>query len=216
MDMQQQIEQVRTRIQWAIAHSYVDRYIQPRIIDEDRISFALSMLRSAQVEENIALDYVFAMMLIQLALDTHDEVDGQQIMQKKQLTVLAGDLYSGLYYDFLAQRHDISLIRRFAEAIKEINIQKIRLQQLSSDDLERFHCIAIIESALLRQLAEHVHAHEWGELAYYLFALKRVHREGAKSTALMNYIDHCQRKLQDLLPFHAYEEVKERFSHLLV
>ncbi|WP_461200661.1 heptaprenyl diphosphate synthase component 1 [Anoxybacillus sp. TBDG-1] len=216
MDMQQQIEQVRMRIQRAIAHSYVDRYIQPRIIDEDRISFALSMLRSAQVEENIALDYVFAMMLIQLALDTHDEVDEQQMMQQRQLTVLAGDLYSGLYYEFLARRHDISLIRRFAEAIKEINIQKIRLQQLSSDDLERFHCIAIIESALLRQLAEHVHAHEWGELAYYLFALKRVHRDGVKSTALMDYIDHCQRKLQDLLPFHVYEEVKKRFSHLLV
>lgn len=124
MDMQQQIEQVRTRIQRAIAHSYVDRYIQPRMIDEDRISFALSMLRSARVEENIALDYVFAMMLIQLALDTHDEVDEQQISQQKQLTVLAGDLYSGLYYDFLARRHDISLIRRFAEAIKEINIKK--------------------------------------------------------------------------------------------
>ncbi|NNU90431.1 heptaprenyl diphosphate synthase component 1 [Anoxybacillus sp. CHMUD] len=215
MNMQQQIEQVRTRIQRAIAHSYVDRYIQPRMIDEDRISFALSMLRSAQVEENIALDYVFAMMLIQLALDTHDEVDEQQISQQKQLTVLAGDLYSGLYYDFLARRHDISLIRRFAEAIKEINIQKIRLQQLSSNDLERFHCIAVIESALLRQLAEHVHAHEWGEVACYLFALKRVYRERAKLEAL-NYIDHCKRKLQDLLPFHVHKEVKEQFSHLLV
>ncbi|ASA95683.1 MULTISPECIES: heptaprenyl diphosphate synthase component 1 [Anoxybacillus] len=216
MDMQQQIEQVRTRIQRAIAHSYVDRYIQPRMIDEDRISFALSMLRSARVEENIALDYVFAMMLIQLALDTHDEVDEQQISQQKQLTVLAGDLYSGLYYDFLARRHDISLIRRFAEAIKEINIKKIHLQQLSSNDLERFHCIAVIESALLRQLAEHVHAHEWGEVAYYLFALKRVYREKTESETSINYIDHCKRKLQDLLPFHVHEEIKEQFSHLLV
>ncbi len=124
MDMQQQMEQVRTRIQRAIAHSYVDRYIQPRIVDEDRILFALSMLRSAQVDANIALDYVFAMMFIQLALDTHDEIDEQQTIQQRQLTVLAGDLYSGLYYEFLARRHDISLIRRFAEAIKEINIQK--------------------------------------------------------------------------------------------
>lgn len=215
MDMQQQMEQVRTRIQRAIAHPYVDRYIQPRIIDEDRISFTLSMLRSAQVEANIALDYVFAMMLIQLALDTHDEVDEQQTVQQKQLTVLAGDLYSGLYYEFLAQRHDISLIRRFAEAIKEINIQKIRLQQLSPDDPERFHCIAIIESALLRQLAKHVHADEWGELAYYLFSLKHVQREEAKSKATVDYIDHCKRKLQDLLPFHVHKEVKEQFSHLL-
>ncbi len=215
MDMQQQMEQVRTRIQRAIAHSYVDRYIQPRIVDEDRISFALSMLRSAQVDANIALDYVFAMMFIQLALDTHDEIDEQQTMQQKQLTVLAGDLYSGLYYEFLARRRDISLIRRFAEAIKEINIQKIRLQQLSPNDLERFHCIGVIESALLCKLAEHVHADEWGELAYYLFSLKRMHRDGATSGASMDYIDHCKRKLQDLLPFHIDEEVKERFSHLL-
>ncbi|AST06981.1 heptaprenyl diphosphate synthase [Anoxybacillus flavithermus] len=214
MDMQQQIERVRTRIQQATAHSYVDRYIQPRMIDEDRILFALSMLRSAQVEESIALDYVFAMMLIQLALDTHDEVDEQQNSQQKQLTVLAGDLYSGLYYDFLARRHAISLIRRFAEAIKEINIQKIRLQQLSSNDLERFHCIAVIESALLRQLAEHVHAHEWGELAYYLFSLRRVQREETKSDISCEYIDHCKRKLQ-YLPSCIHEEVKERFSRLL-
>lgn len=214
MDIRQQMEQVRTRIQHAIAHSYVDRYIQPRTIDEDRISFALSMLRSARVETSIALDYVFAMMLIQLALDTHDEVDKQQMMQKKQLTVLAGDLYSGLYYEFLAKRHDMSLIRRFAEAIKEINIQKIRLQQLSPDDIERFHCIGVIESALLRKLSEHVHAHEWGELAYYLFSLKRIQREEAKSKAMVDYTDHCKRKVQDLFHLH-HEEVKERFSHLL-
>jgi heptaprenyl diphosphate synthase len=214
--LQKRIEAVKERIEQAITHPYLCRYMNPRMIDEDRIAFSLSMLDAANIDRNIAEDYVFTMMLIQIALDTHDEVDEHEAMHLRQLTVLAGDLYSGLYYQFLANNHGMALIRLFAEAIKEINVQKIRLQRGNVDAIERFRCLGTIESALICKLAQYVNAENWSELAYYFFSLKRLNDENKKEKAVADYVEHCKRKLNDLLhsqPMH--EDMKGRLYHLL-
>jgi heptaprenyl diphosphate synthase len=214
--LQKRIEAVKERIEQAITHPYLCRYMKPRMIDEDRIVFSLSMLDAANVARQTAEDYVFTMMLIQIALDTHDEVDEHEAMHLRQLTVLAGDLYSGLYYQFLANKQELALIRFFSEAIKEINEQKIRLQRGNVDAIERFRGLGIVESALIRKLAQYANAEDWGELAYYFFSLKRLMREGSTEKAVADYVEHCKRKLKDLLhlkPMH--EETKRRLHHFL-
>ena len=102
--------------------------------------------------ETIAL----TVMLIQIALDTHDFVknDDEEIesMEVQQLTVLAGDFYSGLYYKELSYLPNIHLIRCLAEAIKIINENKIRVYQREITTFEDFmHSMKIIETSLYKK-----------------------------------------------------------------
>ena len=60
--------------------------------------------------------YITAIMLMYIALDTHDNVSNTNVMMRtvykcNQLTVLAGDYYSGLYYKLLAKLGDIKMIK---------------------------------------------------------------------------------------------------------
>ena len=43
----------------------------------------------------------------------------------RQLTVFAGDYYSGLYYKHLAKVGNISIIRMLSEGVKDINEHKV-------------------------------------------------------------------------------------------
>src|SRR5690606_30006102 len=56
--------------------------------------------------------------IVYAALHAHDRVIEDSLATKKQqLTVLAGDFYSGIYYQMLANRENVTLIQRLAKAI---------------------------------------------------------------------------------------------------
>jgi heptaprenyl diphosphate synthase len=180
----QKIAALKEQIERFLYHPYLSQHVSAHFIDEDRILLSLSMLESAQRPPEEIDGYVVPMMLVQIALDTHDEVTNSRSPQredelkKRQLTVLAGDLYSGLYYDYLAKRSDLVTIHLFAEAIKEINEHKIRLYQKDIGKIESlFHSVAVIESSLIYKMGEHVSLPAWSKFAYYFLLLKRIGRE---------------------------------------
>lgn len=102
-------------------------------------------------------------MLVQIALDTHDlvtlseEDDDRETVRTRQLTVLAGDYYSGLYYYLLSQLDDIPMIHTLAGAIKEINEWKMELYYKDVDSFQEFlESVKKIESLLIQRVASYV------------------------------------------------------------
>lgn len=85
---------------------------------------------SASTAETCSL----AAFLVQLGMDTHDQIDLEQglaeaspEMRARQLKVLAGDYFSGAFYQLLAQAGEIGMVSRMSAAICEVNRLKARL-----------------------------------------------------------------------------------------
>ena len=89
--------------------------------------------------------------IVYAALHAHDNVIEDSLATKKQqLTVLAGDFYSGIYYQMLANLENVTLIQRLAKAVIRISEQKASLFEervLSLDEVGK--TIEIIETELL-------------------------------------------------------------------
>ncbi|THF78368.1 heptaprenyl diphosphate synthase component 1 [Cohnella fermenti] len=89
--------------------------------------------------------------LVQMGLDIHDQVDneagasggGIRGMRSRQLKVLAGDYFSGRFYNLLAQAGQIDMIRRMGDAICELNrvkvlfYSKMKQMKLNAEDYLR-------------------------------------------------------------------------------
>ncbi|COQ68952.1 Heptaprenyl diphosphate synthase component 1 [Streptococcus pneumoniae] len=141
-------------------------------------------LKSANLHIEQIEHYVVTIMLVQIALDTHERVSNKageeeiEFHKCRQLTVLAGDYYSGLYYYLLSMNRDIVLIRALAEGIKEINEHKIMLYQKAhetTDDIMK--SVVTIESALLQKTCDHFHLSHWKPFITYVLGGNRLQKE---------------------------------------
>ncbi len=129
---------IREKLMVKLRHPYFINYIEEPFIDEEKIALLYGALKGANLHIEQIEHYVVTIMLVQIALDTHERVsnkageEANESHKRRQLTVLAGDYYSGLYYYLLSMNRDIVLIRALAEGIKEINEHKIMLYQKSA------------------------------------------------------------------------------------
>ena len=143
------------------SHPYVRRYLPEPIIDENKLYLLILLLNDVDLTDEERDQFIAATMLVQIALDIHDHIpasttinDGESL-QEHQLTVLAGDYYSGLYYYILSKLERIDLIRLLAEGIKDINEQKMILQQSDLVDEEvLYSAVQTIHSSLIVKVAE--------------------------------------------------------------
>ncbi|WP_347862886.1 heptaprenyl diphosphate synthase component 1 [Salimicrobium sp. PL1-032A] len=132
-DLQSRITYFKDKISEYAHHSYLSRYIEEPIIDEDKLLTYIHLFDYVGVEERSYDNYLMSVMFVQMALDTHDYVSSDNretevdVVRQRQLTVLAGDYYSGLYYHLLSLIHDLPFIQVLAKTIREVNEQKVRL-----------------------------------------------------------------------------------------
>nr|WP_275695517.1 heptaprenyl diphosphate synthase component 1 [Fredinandcohnia sp. SECRCQ15] len=161
----------------------MQKYIASPIIDEDKILLLYSIYEELQISREQLQNYVITTMLVHIALDTHDTVPKNTIISSKslksqQLSVLAGDYFSGLYYYFLAETDDIMLIRTLAEGIKDVNENKISLYRNDPEHVDKlFSCIEKIESAIISKISNRFQISKWGYLASNFLLLKRLIQE---------------------------------------
>ncbi|MEW9674711.1 heptaprenyl diphosphate synthase component 1 [Lentibacillus sp. L22] len=162
--LDKQMKKYKALINKHMQHTYLDKYIRSAIIPEEKLFVLLSVINTKGLSESQKDTYIITAMLVQIALDTHDTVvkvtdpaEGKQEKRRKQLSVLAGDYYSGLYYSLLANSNDFDMIHVLATAIKEINEAKMNLYYLATDSLEKYvQIVKKVESLLFVRIAMHV------------------------------------------------------------
>ncbi len=133
------VASIKENIQQRIKHYYLYKYIELPFIDEDRIILLLNSMMDSNISKNDMAKVVTSAMLIQIALDTHGKVTNfGEDLKKRQLLVLSGDYYSGLYYKILAEVDNIPLIKALAEGIKIVNESKIVLYRNEGIDIDTY------------------------------------------------------------------------------
>lgn len=165
METQISIEELKKAIEKQTSHPYLDKFIDQPVIDENKLFLLTAIFQETSYTIAQQKSFIITSMLVQMALDTHDRVSlddsviderGRQ-KKKRQLTVLAGDYYSGLYYHLLSNLKDMEMIRILASVIKDINEAKMSVYYKNYPSLEDFmKDFQYIESLLVRRVADYV------------------------------------------------------------
>ncbi|WP_167578572.1 heptaprenyl diphosphate synthase component 1 [Jeotgalibacillus proteolyticus] len=174
------VDDTLLHIEKQIHHSYLHNSIGAPDIDANRLSLLLLPFQYREKYSELDRSYVSTAMLIQTALDTHEKVskDESGSLRLRQLTVLAGDYYSGLYYQILSQIPDVKLIRRIAHAIQEINEHKINIMSKNLSLLEDLlSSLKKIESAIISQVFIHKGFEDFVPVAEDMLVLNRLIQE---------------------------------------
>lgn len=126
-------EKLRQKLENKMYHTFVNQHMHPPFIDTKKLDLLSLLFHQVALTEEEKYEQMVSIMLVQIALDTHERVtvDQEPLSEEleRQLSVLAGDYYSSLYYQSLAKLKEIRLIQIIAKAIKQVNEEKIRLYQ---------------------------------------------------------------------------------------
>ncbi|MFF2286494.1 heptaprenyl diphosphate synthase component 1 [Peribacillus butanolivorans] len=180
------LRQLKQLIETKAQHPYLLKYIQKPSLDDDKLLLLWGLFNDLDVLSEERNQYIISTMLVQIALDTHEIVSnsGEGIelpeeLKNRQLQVLAGDYYSGLYYQGLAGVGNVEMIRILSSAIKKINDHKIILyQQRSIKDVPTLiTTIKAIEASLINKLADYYNQPAWIDISEDLLLLNRLHAE---------------------------------------
>lgn len=181
------IYDLKASIEQEIQHPYLARFIPDPVISEDKLMFLSTVLGESDLSIDKQKDYIITTMLVQIALDTHElvtlneEQEETTAKKNRQLTVLAGDYYSGLYYFLLSKLGDLPMIRTLASAIKEINELKMRIYTQEYGSMTQvMDCMKQVESLLIQRVAEFVNKPSMNDVAAEWLLAMRLEAENKR------------------------------------
>lgn len=175
-DIRQKFIDIKGQVERRVNDPYLLKYIETPIIDEDKLIILVSIMDRLELSYSKMQNFALAVMLIQIALDTHEHVSNSSENEKRrQLTVLSGDYFSGLYYKLLADSEDHLMIRALSKGVKEVNVHKVAVYQKECDGIEKLMTsIKMIESSLLLNVSEYFKVDLWNEFISHLLLFKRL------------------------------------------
>ncbi|HSI65850.1 MAG TPA: heptaprenyl diphosphate synthase component 1 [Planococcus sp. (in: firmicutes)] len=117
--------------------------------------------------------------IVYAALNAHDKIKEEpSISKKQQLTVLAGDFYSGIYYQMLTNLKNLKLTSGLARSITRVSEEKTSFHDTSLRSvLDVEDAIQIIESDLLVTFYEYYGFTEYRALAETVLKYNRYYEE---------------------------------------
>jgi heptaprenyl diphosphate synthase len=178
-DIRQKFTDIKEQVEKKVLHPYLLKYIETPVIDEDKLLLLVSIMERLELSYKEIQNFAMSTMLIQIALDTHEHITNIPGDEKnRQLTVLAGDYYSGLYYKLLAESEDTKMINELSKGIKEVNEHKVAVYQNECDGIENLMTsMKRIESSLLEKFSEVFKVDLWNEFIANLLFVKRLLQE---------------------------------------
>jgi heptaprenyl diphosphate synthase len=181
-EFDKKVTNLKNKIEKHIFHSYLRQFIIPSSIDEDKLILLILIVEELEISPHEKELLVQAIALMNIALDTHDDVSNtlldENSMKIRQLTVLAGDYYSGLYYKYLSEIGDVHLIKSLSEGVKDINEHKVSVYHKDQEDLESIiNSVKTIEFSLFEKLTSYYDISYWNESTSNLLLIKRLIKE---------------------------------------
>ncbi|MBA3924960.1 heptaprenyl diphosphate synthase component 1 [Listeria rustica] len=130
-----QLKQVEELVLDQTAYRFLGENFDGPKMDKDQMLWLHEAIRGTDLEDSVAHQVIGATLYVILAHDTHDGIDEpsdvkQKTWQERQLTVLAGDFYSSLYYRALSEFGMIDLLAALQRGVQETNEAKVNLYQL--------------------------------------------------------------------------------------
>lgn len=216
-------ETIKNKLKKAMQHSYIEKNISKSVISTEKIALLHSLYVHSDESIHQQEQEMMTILLVQSALDTHELVptgNTDQMNRKEiQLSVLAGDYYSGLYYYLLAELENLDLIQILATSIREINEQKMILfyrEAVTFDEL--FETMKKIEALLFVNTADYLgydyRITDWVEDQLLLFKLEkeRVALEGGLPSYMLQFAK--QHNMQEQMKLVLFNKLNDLVNKL--
>lgn len=135
----------------AVRQRTLDQLTEGPFVKEARLFFLLLPFFNGEQWSDKMETSARTVAIVYAALHAHDRVKEEMpISKEQQLTVLAGDFYSGIYYQLLAEGKNIEMVQKLATAIIQVSEKKASFHELALQQPEQVEETAIvIETALL-------------------------------------------------------------------
>ncbi|MBC1520519.1 heptaprenyl diphosphate synthase component 1 [Listeria aquatica] len=136
-----QLKEVERLVHDRTAYEFLKENFDGPKMDQDQMLWLHESLRSSELAETDKYRVITATLYVILAHDTHEGIDEEGdahklTLKERELTVLAGDYYSALYYRTMAELGMIDLLRALQRGVQKMNTAKTNIYQLhvSSDE----------------------------------------------------------------------------------
>ncbi|GLC87070.1 heptaprenyl diphosphate synthase component 1 [Lysinibacillus piscis] len=154
--IQNSIAQFKTEIFMDVRHRTLQKYTGDPVLDENHLFYLLVPFLNGEQWQQEQREAAITVGIVYAALAAHDHIKEQDATSKEQqLTVLAGDFYSGRYYEVLAMSGNIGLIRNLSQGIAKRCEHQIKVYEAETQSVAQwFGSISCIESHLIAQFFE--------------------------------------------------------------
>lgn len=179
LDIQNSIAQLKTDIFMHVRHRTLQKYTGDPIVNENQLFYLLLPYFNQEQWSAEHNEAVITASIICAMLDVHSMIqETEATSQQQQLTVLAGDFYSGRHYQILAESGNIALIRLLSQGVVKRCEEQVRVYERFERSLEQWYdTLTVMESVFIEQVFRLYHFEKYVPIVQKGLLICRLHKE---------------------------------------